>query len=120
MARVVNSVASRRRKKRVLKQAKGQFGQRKSRFRQAVRSVKKGLVYQFRDRKARKGEFRSLWIIRINAACKELGIGYSRFINGLKKANVELDRKMLAEMAVNDMPAFQKVVDIAKQALAKA
>jgi large subunit ribosomal protein L20 len=117
MVRVVNSVPSRRRKKRVLKTAKGQFGHRSRRFRQAVRSVIKGLVYQYRDRKVRKREFRSLWIIRINAACQELGIQYSRFIDGLTKANVAIDRKMLADVAVNDPVAFKQLVEVAQKGL---
>ncbi|MBF0533106.1 MAG: 50S ribosomal protein L20 [Candidatus Omnitrophica bacterium] len=118
MVRVSSAVTSKQRKKKVLKLAKGQFGHRKSRFRQAVKSVHKGLVYQFRDRKVRKRQFRSLWIIRINAACKEEGIGYNRFINGLKKANVEMDRKVLADLAVSQPQAFRKLVELAKAKLA--
>lgn len=114
MAKIKHSVATRRRKKRVLKKAKGYFGDRKSQFQQARRTLKRAMVYAYRDRKNRKREFRSLWIIRINAACRELDITYSKFMNGLKKARLELDRKMLAELAVNDSKAFKKLVEIAK------
>ena len=114
MARVGHAVATRRRKKRVLKQTKGQFGHRSKRFRQAKRSLMKGLVYAYRDRKVRKREFRSLWIIRINAACREAGITYSRFIKGLNQAKIAIDRKLIADLAVHSPEAFRKLVDIAK------
>lgn len=113
MARVSNAVASRKRKKRVLKQTKGQFGQKSRRYRQAKGSLVKGLAYEFRDRKAKKREFRSLWTIRINAACQEAGVNYSRFISGLKKAEIALDRKMLSELAISSPAAFKKLVKIA-------
>lgn len=113
MVRISSSVSSHRRKKRVLKDAKGQFGQRSRRYKQAKISVVKGLTYQYRDRKVRKREFRSLWIVRINAACREIGISYSRFINGLIKAKVELDRKMLAEIAVTSPGVFKELVKLA-------
>lgn len=119
MVRVSSAVSSKQRKKKVLKQAKGQFGHRKKRFRQAVKSVKRGLVFQFRDRKVRKRAFRSLWIIRIGAACKEEGLGYNRFINGLNKAEINIDRKVLAELAINEPAAFKKLVEVAKAQLAK-
>ena len=112
MVRIKASVASRRRKKKVLKQAKGQFGHRSRRYKQAKKSVIKGLVYQYRDRKVRKREFRRLWILRINAACRELGITYSCFMNGLLKADIALDRKILSELAISTPEAFQKLVDV--------
>ena len=115
MVRVRGVHSAHRRKKRVLKQAKGQFGQRSRRYQQAKRSIIKGLVYAYRDRKVKKREFRGLWIIRINAACQEAGITYSRFIQGLKNARVEINRKLLAEMAVNSPSAFKKLVKMAKE-----
>ena len=115
MVRIKSSVQRHKRKKRLLKQAKGQFGQRSKRFAQAKRSVVKGLAYAFRDRKARKREYRHLWVIRINAACRELGISYSRFIKGLTSANVSINRKVLAELAVNAPEAFQELVKVAQQ-----
>ena len=117
MARVGNAVASKKRKKRVLKAAKGQFGHRSRRYQQAKRSVQKGLTYHFRDRKVRKREFRSLWIIRINAACQEAGLTYSRFMKGLKNSNVMVNRKMISELAINSPEAFNKLVDLAKNNL---
>jgi len=114
MVRIRTNVASKERKKKVLKQAKGQFGHRSKRFRQAKRSVIKGMVYQYRDRKVRKREFRRLWIIRINAACQEEGITYSRFIKGLTDAQVGLDRKMISELAIHSPEAFKELVKIAK------
>ncbi|MCA9398287.1 MAG: 50S ribosomal protein L20 [Candidatus Omnitrophica bacterium] len=117
MVRIKTNVATQKRKKKVLKQAKGQFGHRSKRYRQAVRSVVKGLTYQYRDRKVKKREFRRLWIVRISAACQEAGILYSRFINGLTVANVDIDRKVLAEMAVNSPEAFKKLVNVAQDAL---
>ncbi|MBZ0167306.1 MAG: 50S ribosomal protein L20 [Candidatus Omnitrophica bacterium] len=116
MVRIKTSVASHRRKKRVLKAAKGQFGSRSRRYLQAKRSVIKGLTYQFRDRKVKKREFRGLWIIRINAACQESDINYSRFMKGLKDANVEVNRKVLAELAVSAPDVFKELVNIAKGA----
>lgn len=114
MARVRTNVASKRRKKRVFKQTKGQFGHRKNRFVQAQRSLIKGMVYSYRDRKVKKREFRHLWIIRINAACKEHGILYSRFIKGLNTAKIALDRRQLAELAVTQPQAFTKIVELVK------
>lgn len=115
MVRVKTSVTSHRRKKRILKLAKGQFGQRSKRYRQAKRSVLKGLTYAFRDRKVRKREFRRLWILRINAACQEEGISYSRFMKGLKDAKVAIDRKLIADLAVNSPGAFKELVKVAKE-----
>ena len=114
MVRVRSAVTAQKRKKRVLKKAKGQFGHRSTRYRQAKRSVIKGLTYAYRDRKVRKREFKRIWIIRINAACQESGMTYSRFINGLKKASVEIDRKALSELAISSPAAFKKLVKLSK------
>jgi len=115
MVRARSTVTVRRRRKRVLKQAKGQFGKRSKNFRQAKRSVIKGLTYEFRDRKVKKREFKRLWIIRISAACKDAGILYSRFIYGLNGANVKIDRKMISELAIHSPSAFKKLVKVAKE-----
>ena len=117
MVRIKASIARKKGRKRVLKQAKGQFGQRKSNYTQAIRSIIKGMAYSYRDRKVKKREFRALWIIRINAACREEGINYSRFINGLKNANIMIDRKTLADIAVTDPQAFSKIVELAKSSV---
>ncbi|MBI4550205.1 MAG: 50S ribosomal protein L20 [Candidatus Omnitrophica bacterium] len=114
MPRATNNPASRRRRKKVLKSAKGFFQGRRKLYRQAKETVIRGLAFAFRDRKARKREFRNLWTIRINAACRENGISYSRFISGLKKEKVALDRKALAELAVRDSKAFTKLVELVK------
>jgi len=114
MAKIKHSVATKKRKKRVLKKSKGFWGDRSKQFQQARRTLKRAMVYAYRDRKVKKRDFRQLWIVRINAACRQAGITYSKFMNGLKKANVELDRKMLADLAVKDAAVFQKLVDIAK------
>jgi len=114
MAKIKHSVATRRRKKRLLKKAKGFWGDRSKQFQQARRTLMHALVYAYRDRRVKKREFRKLWIARINAACRSEGITYSRFINGLKKAKVNLDRKILADLAVKDEKAFKKLVEIAK------
>lgn len=117
MPRATNNPASRKRRNKVLKRAKGFFLGRK-RFRQAKETVKRAERFATRDRKAKKQDFRSLWTVRINAACRHHEISYSRFINGLKKSNVEIDRKILAELAISDISAFAKLVEVAK--LAKA
>ena len=114
MAKVRHSAATRRRKKRVLKQAKGYWLDRSKQFQQARRALMHALVYAYRDRKVRKQDFRRLWIARINAACRQEGISYSAFMAGLKKAQVGLDRKMLAELAVQDSAVFKKLLEIAK------
>mgnify|MGYP001583411678 FL=1 len=114
MAKVKHSVATRKRKKRLLKKAKGYWGDRSKQFQQARRSLMHALVYAYRDRRVKKRTFRRLWISRINAACRACGITYSKFINGLKKAKVSLDRKILADLAVKDSHAFKKLVEIAK------
>ena len=119
MVRVRSAATAQKRKKRVLKKAKGQFGHRSTRYRQAKRSVIKGLTYAYRDRKVKKREFKRLWIIRINAACQESGLTYSRFMNGLKKANVNIDRKILSDLAVNSPVAFKKFVKLAKESVSK-
>ncbi|MFH1354911.1 MAG: 50S ribosomal protein L20 [Candidatus Omnitrophota bacterium] len=115
MAKVKHSVASRKRKKKVLKKAKGYWGDRSKQYQQARRTLMHALVYAYRDRRVKKREFRKLWITRINAACRVSGIQYSRFISGLKKAKINLDRKVLADLAVKDSQAFKKLVEIAKK-----
>ena len=117
MPRVKTGVVRRRRHKKVLKQARGFYSGRRKHFRKAKEQLERSLVYAFRDRKQKKREFRKLWIIRINAACRLNDINYSRFMNGLKKAGIELDRKILADMAMNDAAAFSAVVTQAKAAL---
>ena len=117
MPRVKTGVVRRRRHKKVLKQAKGFFSGRRKHFRKAKEQVEHSMVYAYRDRKQKKREFRKLWIIRINAACRLNDLSYSVFINGLKKAGIELDRKILADMAMNDAAAFSAVVAAAKAAL---
>ena len=117
MPRVKTGVVRRRRHKKILKLAKGFYQGRRKHFRKAKEQVEHSLVYAYRDRKQKKREFRKLWIIRINAACRLNDISYSRFINGLKKAGIELDRKILADMAMNDAAAFSAVVAQAKTAL---
>jgi large subunit ribosomal protein L20 len=114
MARIKHSVSTRARKKKVLKQAKGYYGDRSRRYRMAKETVARALRFATRDRRVKKREIRSLWITRINAACREEGSTYSKLLNGLKKAKVVLDRKILAELAVNDRPAFKKVLSIAQ------
>ena len=115
MSKIKHSVATKRRKKKVLKQAKGFWGDRSKQFQQARRGLMHALVYAYRDRRNKKRTFRALWIIRINAACRAAGITYAKFIGGLKKAKVNLDRKVLADLAVKDSQAFKKLIEIAKQ-----
>jgi large subunit ribosomal protein L20 len=115
MAKIKHSVATRKRKRKLLKKAKGYWGDRSKQYRQARRALMHALVYAYRDRRVKKRDFRRLWIARINAACRAAGITYSKFINGLKKAKVALDRKILADLAVKDAHAFKKLVEIAKQ-----
>jgi len=114
MPRVKTGVVRRRRHKKVLKLARGYFQGRSKHFRKAKEQLEHSMYYAFRDRKQKKREFRKLWIIRINAACRLNDINYSRFINGLKKANIDLDRKILADMAMNDAAAFSAVAAQAK------
>ncbi|MFA5499056.1 MAG: 50S ribosomal protein L20 [Candidatus Cloacimonadia bacterium] len=117
MSRVTNKPASKQRRKKYLKEAKGYFGQRGTVYSSARNAVEKGWLYAYRDRKNRKREFRKLWIIRINAAARLQGLSYSMFINGLTKANVEIDRKALAYLAMNDPAAFTKLCEVAKESL---
>ena len=118
MPRVKRGVVAHRRHKKVLKQAKGYYGARSRIFRVAKQAVTKAGQYAYRDRRQRKRQFRSLWITRINAQSRANGLSYSRFINGLKKADIALDRRVLADLAVHDKPAFAAIVDQAKASLA--
>jgi large subunit ribosomal protein L20 len=114
MPRVKRGVAARKRRNRILHEAKGYYGARSKLFKTAREAVEKGWRYAYRDRKQRKRTFRALWITRINAAARENGLSYSRLINGLKLANVEVDRKILAQLAVSDPQAFGALADVAK------
>ena len=116
--RTTVGVARRRKNNRLFKRAKGYTGGRGSLLRSVKETLVRAEAFAFRDRRARKREFRKLWIIRINAACRELGLRYSQFIAGLNKAGIELDRKMLSEMAIHDPTAFAAIVEKAKAALA--
>ena len=118
MARVKRGVTARARHKKVLKLAKGYFNARRKVFRVAKQAVTKAAQYAYIGRKQRKRQFRSLWIVRINAAARMYGLSYSRFMNGLLKANIKLDRKALADIAVHDIAAFGKIAEQAKSALA--
>ena len=115
MARVKNGAVTKARHKKVLKQAKGYFGSKHRLYKSAKEQLMHSGQYAFRDRKQKKREFRKLWITRINAACRENGISYSRFIEGLNKAGVEVNRKMLSEIAINDPKAFTEFVEVAKK-----
>jgi len=115
--RVKTGIVRRRKHKKILKMAKGFYSGRRKHFRKAKEQIERSLVYAFRDRKHKKRDFRRLFIIRINAGCRLNGINYSRFINGLKKANIELDRKILADLALNNPETFAKIVEAAKAAL---
>ena len=117
MPRVKGGYVTRRRRNRVLKLAKGYFGSKHTLYKTAHEQVMRSLAYSYRDRKVRKRDFRKLWIQRINAACQLNGMKYSRFINGLNRAGIEVNRKMLAEMAVNDANGFAALVELAKQGL---
>ncbi len=114
MTRVKRGVVARARHKKILAMAKGYRGRRGNVFRVAKEAVMKAGQYAYRDRRQRKRQFRSLWIVRINAACRELGLPYSRFINGLSRASVQVDRKVLSNLATHDKTAFAKFVEIAK------
>jgi large subunit ribosomal protein L20 len=116
MARVKRGVTARNRHKKVLEQAKGYYGNKSRSFRAANEQVMRSGQYAFRDRRARKGEFRRLWIQRINAGCRQHDLSYSRFIAGLSSAGVAVDRKILAELVVSDPAAFARLVEIAKNA----
>lgn len=117
MPRVKRGTAAHRRRKRVLKLARGYWGGRHRLYRTASDAVMHALAYSYRDRRARKRDFRKLWIVRINAAARLSGLSYSRFMSGLKRAGVTINRKMLADMAVHDANGFRALVDVARQAL---
>lgn len=117
MSRAKRGFKARRRRKKVLGLAKGYRGSRKNRFRNSVHVVKRALAFSYRDRRVRKREFRRLWIVRINAAARSNGLKYSQFMNGLKKASIQLDRSVLADLAINDPKAFTSIVGQAKSAL---
>ncbi len=117
MARVKRAMRTRKRRKKVLKLAKGYFGAKSTHFKMAKQAVKKSGNYAFAGRKQKKRDFRRLWITRISAACKLNGMNYSQFMNGLKKAGIALNRKMLSEMAINDAADFTSLVEKAKAAL---
>jgi large subunit ribosomal protein L20 len=116
MPRVKRGFKARHRRKKILKMAKGYVGSRHRCYKQAKETVEKGLSYAFRDRKVKKRLYRGLWIMRVNAACRQNDLSYSRFINGLKKAGIEIDRKMLANLAVTDPGAFSALAVKAKAA----
>ena len=117
MPKAQNTTASRKRRKRVLRQAKGYFGNASRLYRYAKQAVDRAGVYAYRDRRNRKREFRKLWIVRINAACRAEGVAYSRFMNGLKLAGIEMDRKQLSELAIHDEAGFKALVQKARTAL---
>ena len=117
MPRVKTGTVRRARHKKILKMAKGFYSGRRKHFRKAKEAVEHALVYAYRDRRQKKRDFRKLWIIRINAACRLNGLNYSKFMNGLKLAEIELDRKILADMAMNDSESFASLVESAKKAL---
>lgn len=117
MARVKRGVQAHAKHKKVIKQAKGYSGRRKNVYRVAVQAVTKAGQYAYRDRRQRKRQFRQLWIARINAGARENGLSYSRMINGMKKANIEIDRKVLSDMAIFDKAAFTAIAEQAKAAL---
>ena len=119
MPRVKRSVHARKKRRKVLEQAKGYWGLKKSSYRYAKEQVEHSLVYAYRDRKAKKRTFRRLWIIRINAAARQHDLSYNQFVAGLKKANIELDRKVLADLAVSDPAAFGKIAEQARAALGR-
>lgn len=116
MARVKRGVTAKARHKKVLKAAKGYYGSKSTLFKTAKQAVMKSMAYSYIGRKRRKRDFRKLWIARINAATRQNGLNYSKFISGLKKANIDINRKMLSEMAIHDPESFTKLVDIAKNA----
>ena len=118
MPRVKRSVAGRKKRRKVLEQAKGYWGLKHSSYKRAKEQVDKSLVYAYRDRRVRKRTMRSLWIVRINAAARQEGLSYNQFVAGCKKAEIELDRKVLADLAVKDPVAFRAVAEKAKAALA--
>ncbi|HEX5817771.1 MAG TPA: 50S ribosomal protein L20, partial [Gemmatimonadales bacterium] len=116
MPRVKNGPAHHARKKKIMKAAKGGFGARSKLYKAAKENVERGLVYAYRDRRKKKSDFRALWIVRINAAARQCGVSYSRLMAGLKAAGVEVNRKVLADLAVHDIDAFAKLAELAKAA----
>ena len=118
MPRVTNAPYTKARRKRTLKRANGYFGSKSRLYLHAMEAVQRAEKFAYRDRREKKTDFRKLWIVRLNAACRPLGITYSRLIAGLKKANITLDRKNLSELAIHDAPAFEAIVGKAKAALA--
>lgn len=116
MARVKRSISARKKRRATLKAARGYYGMKSRSYKNAKQQVRRSMQYQYRDRRVKKREFRKLWITRINAAARLNGMSYSTFINGLKKAGVELDRKVLADIAVNDEKAFTELVKVAQKA----
>lgn len=117
MARAIDGSKRKNHRKKILKQTKGYWGRRRTNYKTAKDALAKSLVYAYRDRKDRKGSFRRLWIIRINAACRQQGLSYSKLISGLEKANITIDRKALAYLASEDGAAFNAIVEKAKAAL---
>ncbi len=117
MPRATNNSAAKQRRKRILDRAKGFYGAPKMSIREGRHFTERAMAYAYRDRKVRKRDFRKLWITRINAAARINGLSYSHFINGLKKAQIEIDRKVLAELAVHDAPGFAKLAEVARNAL---
>ena len=117
MPRVRSNVARLKRKKKIMRAAKGARGGRSKLYKSAKENVERGLAYAYRDRRNRKRDFRRLWIVRINAACRVHDLSYSRFMNGLRKAGVEINRKMLADLAVRDPVAFGELAEVAKKSL---
>ena len=119
MSRIKGGMNKRKRHTKILKQAKGYYGAKSKQFRTAKEAVMKSMAYAFEGRKQKKRDYRSLWIVRINAATRNAGLSYSQFMNGLNKAGIEINRKMLADMAVNDAAGFNELVETAKKSLAK-
>jgi len=114
MVRTTNGPYTRQKKKKLFKIAKGYYGNKRNRWRMVIQQVEKSLRHAYRDRKGKKRTYRQLWITRINALVRESGISYSRFINGLRKANIDINRKMLSELAIHDVEAFKQLIEIAK------
>lgn len=116
--RAKSVVYTRQRKKKYFRRAKGAYGNKNNRWRMMIQQLERSMRYSYVGRKDRKADFRQIWIVRLNAAARESGLSYSKFISGLRKANILIDRKMLAEMAVNDAAAFKQLAEIAKSSLA--
>jgi len=120
MARIKRAVSAKKKRRRILKMARGYYGQKSRCYRAAKEQVRHSLMYQYRDRRNKKREIRKLWITRINAACRINGMSYSQFMHGLKLAGIELDRKVLSQMGIEDAQSFAELCTIAKAAIAKA